>query len=121
MSEDVSRAMSPDGVSSSAFAFFGSALANIGLLGWLHMRVNAVERRRIEGDEKLWTAHGATQMDLRAMEREVSAKFTSLIERIGSLNSNVATREDLRLLKQEIVQAMQQTMGPGSANHTSRR
>ena len=55
------------------------------------------------------------------MEREVSAKFTSLIERIGSLNSNVATREDLRLLKQEIVQAMQQTMGPGSANHTSRR
>ncbi len=121
MSEDVSRAMSPDGLPSSAIALLGSALANIGLLGWLHVRVNAVEKRRIEGDEKLWTAHLSDQADLRAMERDVSAKFTSLIERIGALNSNVATREDLRLLKQELVQAMQQAMGSPPSNHTSRR
>lgn len=66
-----------------------------GLLGWLHMRLNRIEHDSEARDEGLRVAHGLLSSD-------VNQRFERLIDRLGG----VATREDLRLMKSEIMDAI---------------
>ncbi len=71
-----------------------------GLLGWLHARLNRIEKESEVRDAEL-------RRDAATLEREVNQRFERVIERLG----NVATRADLDAAERKIMDAIRDMRG----------
>jgi hypothetical protein len=101
-------AMATSDETGSIAAAIATFIGMSGLLGWLHARLNRIEKEAQVRDDEL-------RRDATVLEREVNQRFERVIERLG----NVATRADLDAAERKIMDAIRDMRGDGRGHARS--